>query len=418
MARAKHVGKLVVSMQEAAGLKVELGCRAVTIDGEASYLITGGLGGFGLAVADRLARRGARHLVLVGRGAPSASAQAAIDSLRQQGVEVTIFLADITDHEQARRAIATAQGMAPLRGIMHAAMVLEEAPIERLTEERMWKAMAPKIVGAWNLHTLTHEVPLDFFILFSSITSVLGIPGQANYAAANAFLDMLAHYRSARGLPALSVNWGALGEAGFLARNPQIAHRLDRLGAKLMPLSQTLDALDELISSHAVQIAVAQIDWKNLSLTTGSRIPARFAAFAGSTGSDESGSIDTGARVREILQANAAALPALLENYIRDILAGAMAIADARIDSKQSLRDLGLDSLIAVELRNRVNADFGVNVPLATFIQGVTISALAQYIAERLHETARPATAACEITAAAQTIHHSGGEEPQAIYQD
>jgi acyl carrier protein len=259
---------------------------------------------------------------------------------------------------------------------------------------------------------------LDFFILFSSITSVLGIPGQANYAAANAFLDMLAHYRSARGLPALSVNWGALGEAGFLARNPQIAHRLDRLGAKLMPLSQTLDALDELMSSHAVQIAVAQIDWKNLSLTTGSHIPARFAAFAGSTGSDESGSIDTNAHVREILQANAAALPALLENYIRDLLASAMAISDARIDSQQSLRDLGLDSLIAVELRNRVNADFGVNVPLATFIQGVTIGALAQYIAERLHETAGPATAACEITAAAQTIHYSGGEEPQAIYQD
>ncbi len=401
MARAKHVGKLVVSMQDPAGLQVAPGRRDIAIDRDASYLITGGLGGFGLAVADRLARRGARHLLLVGRSGPSPSAQAAIGSLRQHGTEVTICLADVTDFEQARRAITAAQGMAPLRGIMHGAMVLEEAPIERLTEERMWKAMAPKIMGAWNLHTLTHDAPLDFFILFSSITSVLGIPGQANYAAGNAFLDMLAYYRRARGLPALTVNWGALGETGFLARNPEIARRLDRLGAKLMPLSQTLDALDELMSSHAVQIAVAQIEWKNLSLTTGSRIPARFASFAGGAGSSQSSSTDASARVRDILEADAAALPSLLENYIRDILARAMATSDARIDNRQPLRDLGLDSLIAVEVRNRVSADFGVNVPLATFMQSVTTSTLAAYIAERLQEASRSATP--QMTGAVQT---------------
>src|SRR6185369_17627390 len=121
------------------------------IDANASYLITGGLGGLGLAVADRLARRGARHLALVGRSAPSAMAQAAVESVRRRGVQVMVFSADITDRERVRELIGAVQAqMGPFKGIIHAAMVLDDAPIERLSEERMWKAMAPKIIGAWN----------------------------------------------------------------------------------------------------------------------------------------------------------------------------------------------------------------------------------------------------------------------------
>ena len=113
--------------------------------------------------------------------------------------------------------------MGPLRGIMHAAMVLDDAPIERLTEERMWKAMAPKVIGAWNLHTLTLDIPLDFFVLFSSFASIIGNPGQANYVAGNAFLDALAYYRRARGLPALTINWGVVGDVGHVAASPETA---------------------------------------------------------------------------------------------------------------------------------------------------------------------------------------------------
>jgi NADPH:quinone reductase-like Zn-dependent oxidoreductase/short-subunit dehydrogenase/acyl carrier protein len=390
MAQAKHVGKLIISMTDNEGLQIDRGPRPVAIDADASYLITGGLGGFGLAVADRLARRGARQLALVGRNAPSASAQAAVQSLRQRGVEVMIFAADVTDREQARRVIAAVQAqMGPLKGIMHAAMVLDDAPIERLTEERMWKAMAPKIMGAWNLHALTLDLPLDFFVLFSSLASVIGNPGQANYVAGNAFLDALAYYRRGRGLPALAVNWGVVGEVGHVAGSPETAQRLERLGLKAMPLSETLDALDALMSGDAVQVAVAEVEWKGLLRSMGSRTSARYSGLVGDTGTEKGGTT-AGSGVHEILEADEAALPALLESYIRDLLARAMGTSPARIDSQQSLRNLGLDSLIAVEVRNRINTELGMNVPLAKFMQSESsIGALVSFVAERLIDEER-----------------------------
>jgi acyl transferase domain-containing protein/NADPH:quinone reductase-like Zn-dependent oxidoreductase/short-subunit dehydrogenase/acyl carrier protein len=390
MAQAKHVGKLIISMTDSEGLQVDPGPRPGAIDAAGSYLITGGLGGFGLAIADRLARRGARHLALVGRSAPSASAQAAVQSLRQRGVEVMTFAADVTDREQTRQVIAAAQSrMGPLRGVMHAAMVLDDAPIERLTEERMWKAMGPKAVGAWNLHTLTLDAHLDFFVLFSSLASVIGNPGQANYVAGNAFLDALAYYRRGRGLPALAINWGVVGEVGHVAGSPETAQRLERLGLKALPLSETLDALDALMSGDAVQVGVAEVEWKSLLRSMGSRTSARYSGLVGDTGAEKGGTT-AGSGVHDILEADEAALPALLESYIRDLLARAMGTSPARIDSQQSLRNLGLDSLIAVEVRNRINTELGMNIPLAKFMQSESsIGALVSYAAERLVDEER-----------------------------
>jgi acyl transferase domain-containing protein/NADPH:quinone reductase-like Zn-dependent oxidoreductase/short-subunit dehydrogenase/ubiquinone/menaquinone biosynthesis C-methylase UbiE/acyl carrier protein len=389
MAQAKHIGKLIIAIADSEGLKVERALPPVAIDGEASYLITGGLGGLGLAVADRLARRGARHLALIGRSAPSPVAQAAVEGLRQRGVEVLVAAADVTDRAQVRDVIAAAQRMGPLKGIMHAAMVLDDAPIERLNEERMWKAMAPKIVGAWNLHALTVDIPLDFFVLFSSLASVTGNPGQANYVAGNAFLDTLAYYRRARGLAALTINWGVVGEVGHVAGSRETAQRLERLGMKALSLTDTLDALDELMGSEAVQVGVAEVEWKSLLRSMGARTPARYSGLAGDSGADKAGA-STGSGAHDILEADEAALPSLLEAYIRDLLARAMGTSPTRIDSQQSLRNLGLDSLIAVEVRNRINAELGMNVPLAKFMQGdSSINALAAYAAERLTESNR-----------------------------
>ena len=216
MAQGKHIGKLIISMQDRAGLRVDRGSRqGFAIDPDAGYLITGGLGGFGLAVADRLARGGARHLALVGRTGLSPATEEAVESLRRRGVEVMICQADVTDREQVARVIAAVQRMAPLRGVMHAAMVLDDAPIERLSEERMWKAMAPKIMGCLASPRTDRRHPVGFFVLFSSFASIVGNPGQANYVAGNAFLDALAYYRRERGLPALAINWESWARSGM-----------------------------------------------------------------------------------------------------------------------------------------------------------------------------------------------------------
>jgi acyl transferase domain-containing protein/NADPH:quinone reductase-like Zn-dependent oxidoreductase/acyl carrier protein len=404
MAQAKHVGKLVVSMQDAAGLRVEDAPQTLTIHSDASYLITGGLGGLGLAVADRLARLGARRIALVGRSAPSTAAQVAVDALRRSGVTVMVCQADIANREQAQRLLGSVQQtIGPLRGIMHAAMVLDDASIEGITEERMWNAMAPKILGAWNLHALTNDVPLDFLVLFSSMASIIGGRGQANYTAGCAYLDSLAYYRRARGLPALVVNWGWVGDAGHVAVNPEAAERLDRLGIKAVPLSESLDTLFELMGGNAVQVAVAQVDWRPLLQMTFSSSPARFADLAGEAAVREDHAY-LNSRVRDILESDAAGLPALLETYIRDHLARAMGASPSGIDMQQSLLSLGLDSLIAVEVRNRVNADLGINLPLAKFMQGATISTLAAYIAERVRDDAGPKLSNTEAPATAESL--------------
>jgi NADPH:quinone reductase-like Zn-dependent oxidoreductase/acyl carrier protein len=383
MAQAKHVGKLIVSMRDAAGVKIEDLTPPVAIDPAASYLITGGLGGIGLAVADRLVRRGARHVALVGRSAPSPAGEAAVDSLRRRGAEVMVCQADISDRQQAQDVIAKVERMAPLRGVYHSALVLDDAPIERLTEERMWKPMAPKMLGAWNLHVLTLDRPLDFFVMFSSFASIVGNPGQANYAAGNAFVDALAYYRRARGLPGLTVNWGVVGEVGYVANTQDAAQRLDRPGITPMPVADTLDALDELMAGRAVQVGVARLDWKEVLRMLPARLPGRFTGLATDAGADV-GSSAAASRVREIVEADAEALPSLLETYLRDVFARAMQSSPAQIDPKQSLLNLGLDSLISVEVRNRINDDFAINIPMAKFKQGASVEDLAVHMAETL----------------------------------
>ena len=167
-------------------------------------------------------------------------------------------------------------------------------------------------------------------MLFSSIASTVGNPGQANYVAGNAFLDALAYYRRARGLPALTINWGALGDVGHVARSPETAEKLERLGLKAMPLSETLDALDELMSSDAVQVAVAQVDWKALLRSTGGRIPARYAGLVGDARSDEGRAGADLGRARHRSTPTPPSFPSLLEGYIRDVVgAGDADLSDA-----------------------------------------------------------------------------------------
>jgi acyl carrier protein len=247
-------------------------------------------------------------------------------------------------------------------------------------------------------------------------TDILGIEPQANYVAGNAFLGALAYYRRARGLPALAINWGVVGEVGHVAASPEMVDRLERLGLKAMPLSETLDALDELMSSDAVQVGVAEVEWKVLLRATGTRASARYAALAGDTGTEES-CLSVSAGVHDILEAEAAALPSLVETYIRDHLARAMGSAPARIDTRQSLRNLGIDSLIAVEVRNRINTDLGVNVPLAKLMQNESINTLAAFVAERLLErnAGEVSMSSTNATGAKLDIPLSGADAPDLL---
>ncbi len=265
LAQAKHIGKVVLINQAPVSIRPTLPDQP-TISPDATYLITGGLGGVGLLTARWLADRGARSIALVSRSSPSLEAASYIGELRDAGVHVEVLAADVSKPAETERVLGFLRAnLPPLRGIVHAAMVLDDTPLAELDEACMTRAMAPKVQGAWNLHRQTLDHKLDFFVMFSSIASLLGNPSQANYAAANAFLDSFAAYRRAKGLPATTINWGVIAGSGYVARHEEIEDYLHRQGYQSFTEKQVVEVLSEVLRHDAVQIMAARIDWRRLA---------------------------------------------------------------------------------------------------------------------------------------------------------
>ncbi len=253
-----------------------------TCRSDGSYLVTGGLGGLGLLTARWLREHGARFLVLLDRQAPGPAAQDQLQRLQKTGVKLVTAQADIADAAQVSQIFKDLKpNLPPLRGIIHTAGVLDDCLLGQLDWERLTAVMAPKVKGAWLLHALTAspDYSLDFFILFSSVITMLGNLGQANYAAANAFLDCLAHYRRSRGLPGLAINWGSWSEIGMMSRYPSGVKWLDRLGIGSISPSRGLKLLEYLISQPAPQVGVMSIDWPKFLEQYGLENKPYFADF-------------------------------------------------------------------------------------------------------------------------------------------
>jgi len=332
MAAGKHAGKIILSMDRARSPFRRNG----------SYLITGGLGGLGLIVAQWIARNGGGRIVLCGRNEPSPAASAAIDDIARGGTAVDVVQADVASPADVQKLIAIAnQKEQPLRGIIHAAGVLRDALLSDLDWDSMQEVLAPKAAGAWNLHTATLDCALDFFVCFSSIASALGSPGQANYAAANAFLDSLAHYRRALHLPALTVNWGPWAEAGMSARlGPQAAARRAAQGIADLDSKTALQALERLLfENDQAQAIVAPIQWRKRAE----------AARPASMPSDA---------LLKIKETPSNRRNGVLTQYVAAQVAVALGTDSPDAVAPDSrFMDLGIDSLIAIELRNRLQSD-------------------------------------------------------------
>ncbi|WP_437578938.1 type I polyketide synthase [Sorangium sp. So ce887] len=362
---------------------------AVAIRDDAAYVISGGLGALGLHVATWLVKRGARHLFLFGRSAPSPAAEQTLNLLRARGSQVHVIAADAASERDVARVLdeVRAAGV-PLRGIVHAAGTLDDGVLPLQDWERFHKVFEPKARGAWLLHELSRGSALDFFILFSSATALLGSPGQANYAAANAFLDALAHYRRAHSLPALSVNWGPWGEAGMAARvEVERRGRLERSGVDALSPERALQALDEIAGSAHPQIGIFDIDWPSF----GARLPATqqrslLAELLPRANAPRARLEDPPRDVlKRVLRAPAAERASVLRALVAEQLAGVLEREDAEaIDAKTSLIELGLDSLMAVELKSWLKACLGVDVPLELFINGSTLENLAERVTAEL----------------------------------
>ncbi len=385
MAQGKHIGKNVLDFDIPS---IPIG--PCTQEGhlflpDRSYLITGGAGGFGFELAKWMAGNGARHLVLMSRSGPKEPAQVEIEQLRADGVEVVDARADVTDGKAVREIIAKVQaGDAPLAGVIHGAMVINDLDIIDLDEEGFNRVLHPKMLGAWILHEATRDLDLDHFISFSSFSAVMGAVRQSNYNAGNAFLDSIAQHRHALGLPALTFNWGALKGAGFVERNEKTEQYLELLGLSTYDMDETLSVVKRFIVRDAVNLAASRADWPAL---------ARFAAliansntYSNVVGDDSDG--EGGAIRSQILQAAADARAGLMEDFLAEQVAGVFGTDVAKIDKDAPLNSLGLDSLMAIELMNRVESQLGISVPMGSVLNGPNIRELGVPILETLIESA------------------------------
>ena len=381
MAQAKHVGKVVISMP-ADEKKLAIPAK---VQPEGSYLITGGLGALGLKVAEWLVEQGARHLTLVGRSGLTERSQPLVETLQQRGADVQVVAADVADPQAVEQLLEHIQTkLPPLQGIIHAAGMLDDGLLMGQSWSRFETVMAAKVSGAWNLHHQTKNLPLDFFICFSSIASILGSPGQGNYAAANAFLDALAQVRQAEGLPGLSLNWGPWSEAGMAtAINRSNTAKWAAQGIRAIEPMQGLQALETLLNRAGGQLAVLPIDWTKFWQSLPPDVPMplleTFAAGAGQAVRSEF--------LQQLEATPAGKRKALLVTQIRAQIAKVIGLGSAnQVGLQQGFADLGMDSLMAVELRNRLQTTLDCAIPTTLAFDYPTVEALVDYLAPEILE--------------------------------
>ena len=383
----RHVARL-----RHASLETAPAPAATVFNPDGTYLITGGFGDLGMYVAESMARAGARRLILMGRRGPSASADEKIKKMREAGVEVIPYQGDVARREDVAALLAQMDGSTPLRGIIHAAGVWEGGVILQQDWERFAGVLAPKVQGAWNLHDLTRSMALDFFICFSSGASILGAAGLSDYAAANAFLDALAHYRQAIGLKAASINWGPWADLGMVRSVTDLdARRWSEHGMSTIPPDLAMKALEEVIRHGTVQVSVLPMNWVQLrsAIPSLGRSPFLKELVANEPEKGERAAAGKDSLSPELLRAMD---PVQRRQTLTDKLQGEAArvlrLPPAELDVTRPLNQFGLDSLMALELKNRMQAQWGITVPLVSILSGPPVTGLASSILEMLVDAA------------------------------
>jgi NAD(P)-dependent dehydrogenase (short-subunit alcohol dehydrogenase family)/acyl carrier protein len=400
--------------------------REAAVDPAATYLVTGGAGGLGLRVARRLVERGALNLLLVGRSGLAPEARAAVAELEARGARVVFAAADTADAGQLARVLSEARATLPaLKGVVHAAGVVDDAPLRELDAGRLARVLAPKVSGGWNLHRLTLDAELDFFVLFSSLSSVFGNAGQGNYAAGNAFLDALAHYRRSSGLPALSINWGPWAETGMAAGH---AATLARRGVGGIRPDEGLAVLESLLGGDDAQVIASPFEWAGFAAHY-TRLAAepfmREVVGDGEALKPAADETATPARGSALAARLAAALPAeaasILVGHIQDVVCGVLGLpASHRPDATQGFFELGMDSLMLAELHRRLAADTGASFPLSALFDHGNAEALARYVAAQVapaaaRDEAAPAADEQDINLALDELERLSDEEAFAL---
>ncbi len=380
MRAARHIGKIVLTTPPVTGGRLRR---------DGTYLVTGGLGGIGLALAEWLAERGAGTVVLNSRRPPDAAAEEVIEALRARGFRIEVEIADVTDTAAFDAMLERIDGtLPPLAGVIHSVGVLSDAALGNQSWESFETVLWPKMLGAWHLHRATMGRDLDMFVLFSSVAGVLGNPGQANHAAANAFLDQLAAHRRALGLPGQAIAWGAWSELGEAEeQRERIAGRRAASGTGWFTPEQGFIAFERLLRQDATGAVVATVDWPVFGESVGGRPP--FLEDLLAVAMDDDGSSSSEDLLAQLATTPAAQREGLLVSFVQREVQAVLRLPSMPAP-KVGFFDLGMDSLMAVELRNRLNRTFSERyvAPNTLVFDYPTIDDLAGHLMDALAESA------------------------------
>ncbi|MFD4836747.1 SDR family NAD(P)-dependent oxidoreductase [Achromobacter sp. NPDC058515] len=394
MQQSRQIGKIVVTYRN--GLPEDAAPPArqtLALAADGSYLVSGGLSGFGLRTAQWLAGKGARHLVLAGRsGLASDEASAAVEALRARGVQVMAEACDVADAQAVEALLARARAaFPPLRGVVHAAAVIEDGLAAGASADRIARVLAPKMQGAAVLHELTRDDPLDLFVLFSSATTLFGNPGQSAYVAANAWMESLARQRQSLGLPVACARWGAIGDTGYLARNEAIKQALShRMGGAALSAASALDALEDMLVSGASGLGVLELDWHALARHLPGAAAPRYADIARQAGESADDAGDPDDLLAQLDELDDAELGARVIEMLKQEVSEILRVPRDKIDPSRSLYDIGLDSLMGVELVVALEGRFGIRLPVMALSESPTLDKLSARLITALRGDSRP----------------------------
>ena len=406
MQKSGHVGKIVVRPPDPAALRDEEGALGRFTPSKAGWhLIVGGLGGLGLDVAEWLVAAGACRLALMSRGGKvEGAAVEAIARWRRQGVEVRPVACDVADGAALERALAD---LSPLAGVIHSAMVLEDMPLSAITPEVLGRVLPAKVAGAAHLDRLTRGMRLDYFVLFSSMASLIGNHGQSAYVAANGYLEGVARARRAAGLPGLAVGWGAISDVGYLTRDRETAAVVRRMsGGTDFTGVQVTRALERLLSlGNAVDpvVHVSPMGWNAVSVTLRTMGEPTFGLFRalGRRTESETGEDDLRSVLTGMTEARAADR---LESWLVGRVAHILQVPEKAVSATKPVADLGVDSLMGMELGLTVQQTLGDDIPVTLISDALSLREIALRIVRHLHGGGGTEDMAAEVRLAAQHL--------------
>ena len=386
MAQGKHIGKIAIKYDNES-VSSE-GCPEKPLfSHKGSYLIAGGTSGFGLEVARWLAEKDVGRLILISRsGAKSQECQRVAQKLKQQGKVIEVHAVDVSDADAIQKLITDLQNDGPpLLGIFNSAMVLDDAFLKDMTMDRFMKVLSPKVTGTLNLYNCSRTLNLDFFVSFSSISSLVGNRGQANYVAANAFLDEFAFMARADNFPAYTINWGVLAEAGVVERNREIGDLLELEGIKGLTNKAAFAAIERVLLNDNAQTGIFDINWGRWGKLNQTGHSNRFRELVEAE-SESSHSLNqkTRAVLEEIKDMSDSDTADYVCEILRTGLARIIRLTPDRINNTQKLDTLGIDSLILLELSVAINEEFGIEISAMELFKQPTILSLANEIIRRL----------------------------------